>query len=375
MEKLNLITLSIPAFFILIGIELLFDKLRKSRLYRFNDTVSNLNAGIVSQVVGVFTKFATIGVYIWLYDHVRIFKNIPNNWFTYILLFIGVDFFYYWFHRLSHEVSVLWATHVVHHQSEDYNLSVALRQSATQNFGSFWFYLPLAIIGFTPQLFITIAAVQTLYQFWIHTRVINKMPAWFEYIFNTPSHHRVHHGVNPKYIDRNHGGTLIIFDRIFGTFQDEEEQVHYGITSQLQSWNIAVANFDYYAWIGQQLRKVKNPKDFLYVLVKPPGWRPEYLGGAITPKEIEADRKLYDAQSNRKIHIYIMAQFVLLLAFTSFFLFGIEKFSDMQKYVAMVFIIYTTINLGALFENKNWAKIAEPIRLLVIIPVLYFLLH
>ena len=259
---LNLITLSIPAFFILIAVELLINKMKKTNLYRLNDTISNLSSGIISQVVGVFTKIVTIGVYVWIYNNFRVFKNIPNEWYTWILLFIGVDFFYYWFHRLSHEVSVLWGTHVVHHQSEEYNLSVALRQSATQTFGSFWFYLPLAFIGFSPTLFATIAAIQTLYQFWIHTRLIDKMPAWFEYFFNTPSHHRVHHGVNPKYIDKNHGGTLIIFDRMFGTFQLEEEEVHYGVTSQLKSWNIAVANFDYYGWILQQLSKVKNAKDF-----------------------------------------------------------------------------------------------------------------
>ena len=377
---LNLITLSIPAFFILIAVELLINKMKKTNLYRLNDTISNLSSGIISQVVGVFTKIVTIGVYVWIYNNFRVFKNIPNEWYTWILLFIGVDFFYYWFHRLSHEVSVLWGTHVVHHQSEEYNLSVALRQSATQTFGSFWFYLPLAFIGFSPTLFATIAAIQTLYQFWIHTRLIDKMPAWFEYVFNTPSHHRVHHGVNPKYIDKNHGGTLIIFDRMFSTFQLEEEEVHYGVTSQLKSWNIAVANFDYYGWILQQLSKVKNAKDFFLVLLRKPGWRPAYLGGAIVPKEIDTQRQLYDAQSNRNVHIYIVFQFALLLAFASFFLFGVgdaehPKFNTLQKYIATFFIIFSVINIGGLFENKNWSKPAEIIRLLCIPIVLYFLLH
>ncbi len=374
MEKLNLITLSIPAFFILIVVELIIDKFKKSHLYRMNDTVSNLNAGIVSQVVGIFTKILTLGVYIWLYNNYRIFNEIPNTWYTYILLFIGVDFFYYWFHRMSHEVSVLWGTHVVHHQSEEYNLSVALRQSATQTFGSFWFYLPLALIGFSPILFATIAAIQTLYQFWIHTRLINKMPTWFEYVFNTPSHHRVHHGVNLKYIDKNHGGTLIIFDRIFGTFQIEEEEVHYGVTSQLKSWNVAIANFDYYAWIVQQLSKVKNSKDFLLVLIKPPGWRPEYLGGAIVPKEIDVDRKLYDADAKPKMHIYIAIQFILMLLFVSYFLFQVEKFSVQKQLVATFFVVLSAITIGSLFENNKWIRWLEIFRLLIIIPVLYFLI-
>lgn len=369
----SLIVYSIPAFFILIAIELIIDKIKKTHLYRLNDMVSNINTGIVQQVTGVLLKLFNIGVYIWIYDNYRI-TTIPLTWYSWILLLFGVDFFYYWFHRLSHEVSVLWGTHVVHHQSEEYNLSVALRQSATQVFGSFWFYLPLAFMGFDPIAFITVAQIQTLYQFWIHTRLIGKMPAWFEFILNTPSHHRVHHGVNLKYIDKNHGGTFIIFDRIFGTFQEEEEEVHYGVTSQLKSWNVAVANFDYYGWIVKQLTHVKNIKDFLLVLIKPPGWRPAYLGGAIVPKEIDVNRKLYDVTTSKNTQIYIVIQFLLLLAFVSFFLFGISKFSLPQQCIAILFIVFTSINIGALFENKKWAKAAEIIRMLSAIPVLYFLL-
>jgi alkylglycerol monooxygenase len=369
----SLIVYSIPAFFILIAIELIIDKIKKTHLYRLNDMVSNINTGIVQQVTGVLLKILNIGVYIWIYENYRI-TTIPLTWYTWILLLFGVDFFYYWFHRLSHEVSVLWGTHVVHHQSEEYNLSVALRQSATQVFGSFWFYLPLAFFGFDPIAFITVAQIQTLYQFWIHTRLIKRMPAWFEFIFNTPSHHRVHHGVNPKYIDKNHGGTFIIYDRIFGTFQQEEEEVHYGVTSQLKSWNIAVANFDYYGWILQQLVKVKTLKDFFFVLVKAPGWRPAYLGGPIVPKEIDTTRQLYDADTKPTMHIYIVVQFVLLLAFVSYFLFGIEKFSFVKQLTGVAFIVLSTITIGTLFERKKWAAILEVIRLLLAVPVLYFLI-
>ncbi len=369
----SLIVYSIPAFFILIAIELIIDKIKKTHLYRLNDMVSNINTGIVQQVTGVLLKILNIGVYIWIYDNYRI-TTIPLTWYSWILLLLGVDFFYYWFHRLSHEVSVLWGTHVVHHQSEEYNLSVALRQSATQVFGSFWFYLPLAFMGFDPIAFITVAQIQTLYQFWIHTRLIKKMPAWFEYVFNTPSHHRVHHGVNPKYIDKNHGGTFIIYDRIFGTFQEEEEEVHYGITSQLKSWNIAIANFDYYGWIVKQLTHVKNIKDFFLVLLKPPGWRPAYLGGPIIPKEIDTTRELYDADTKPTMHIYIVVQFILLLAFVSYFLFGIEKFNFEKQLVGIAFIVLSTITIGTLFEQRKWAAILEVIRLLLAIPVLYFLI-
>lgn len=368
----QLIIYSIPAFFILIAVELIIDKIKKTHVYRLNDAISNINCGIVQQVTGILLKFLSIGVYIYIYENFRL-TTVPLTWYTWILLFIGVDFFYYWFHRLSHEVSVLWGTHVVHHQSEEYNLSVALRQSATQVFGSTWFYLPLAFVGFYPISFIVVAQIQTLYQFWIHTRLIDKMPAWFEYIFNTPSHHRVHHGVNPKYIDKNHGGTLIIFDRIFGTFQKEEEEVQYGITTPLNSWNVVVANFSYYDWLAKQAAQVRSVIDFFKVLLLPPGWRPAYLGGAIVPKEIPADRKLYDADSSKSMHIYIVIQFALLLGFVSAFLFSVEKIDIYRQVVGVGFIVLSSLTIGSLFERKKWAAILEIIRIILAIPVVYYL--
>ena len=218
-----------------------------------------------------------------------------------------------------------------------------------------------------------VAQIQTLYQFWIHTRFIEKMPTWFEFVFNTPSHHRVHHGVNPKYIDKNHGGTFIFYDRIFGTFQREEEKVYYGTTSQLKSWNIAVANFDYYGWVASQLSKVKNIKDFFLVMIKAPGWRPDYLGGPIVPKEIDTSRALYDADIFPQMHVYIITQFVTLLAFVAYFLFSIEKFDIYQEIVSVCFIILSTISIGTLFEAKKWSKMLEFIRLLLAIPLLFYL--
>ena len=222
--EFNYITLSIPIFFLLIGIELIVGRLKKEKLYRFNDALTNINLGIGSQVVGIMTKGLLFLAYLYLYEN-RIF-TFENTWVTWLFLFLGVDFFYYWFHRASHEINAMWAAHIVHHQSEDYNLSVALRQSWFQGWFSWAFYLPLAVVGFDPIMFATMASLNTLYQFWIHTTTIKTMGP-LEWIFNTPSHHRVHHGSNPKYIDRNHAGSLIIWDRMFGTFQQEEEEGKY----------------------------------------------------------------------------------------------------------------------------------------------------
>jgi alkylglycerol monooxygenase len=228
--NINPIILSIPIFFILIGMELIVDKVRKKSNYRFNDAITNISCGIGEQVTGVFFKLFIVTIYEILFEHYKLF-DIPVNWTTGILLFIGVDFFYYWFHRYSHVINLFWGGHVVHHQSEEYNLSVALRQGWFQKFFSFIFYLPLAIIGFSPIQFLTVSSLVTLYQFWIHTKNINRMGV-LEHVLNTPSHHRVHHGVNPKYIDKNHAGTFIIWDKMFGTFQEEEEEPIYGITHQ-----------------------------------------------------------------------------------------------------------------------------------------------
>lgn len=364
---MSLIVYSIPVFFLLIGIELLISKMRKLSYYRFNDSVTNLSCGIGSQISGIFLKTVTFIGYKYLYAH-SIWK-IEDTIVTGILLFIGVDFFYYWFHRLAHEISFLWGSHVVHHQSEEYNLTVALRQAALQGAFSWVFYLPLAVIGFSPVMFVTIASLQTLYQFWIHTKLINKMPAPFEYVFNTPSHHRVHHGVNPKYIDRNHGGTLIIFDRMFGTFQAEEEEVVYGITKQPKSWNPLWVNFEYWVELFADVFKVKKIRDGVYMLVKMPGWKPAEMGGLgefkeVTPQTFEK----YDTEISRGLTYYVWVHFILILAGTTLFLNMLKddpfKSSLLLQLGFSVVIVLALVNIGGIFERKSWLPAMEFLRLI-----------
>ncbi|MCB0668907.1 MAG: sterol desaturase family protein, partial [Saprospiraceae bacterium] len=311
---------------------------------------------------------------VYLYDHYRVF-DIGDSLFTWILLFIGVDFFYYWFHRFAHEISLLWGTHIVHHQSEEYNLSVALRQSSFQGFFSMIFYLPLALIGFNPVAFVTVNAFQTLYQFWIHTKAIDKLPAWFEFIFNTPSHHRVHHGRNPKYIDKNHGGTLIIFDRLFGTFQPEEEEVIYGVTKPLASWNPVWANFDWYADMWKDLKKDMHWSDRVRLLFNKPGWLPSYLGGYRKPVEIRQDKILvFDTQIPLGLNYYILFQYLVILSLTSFFLFSLDKFNPGEQAIVSAFIIWTIASIGGLFEKKRWAFAMELVRFTVLITGIFIIL-
>ncbi len=372
---MSLIVYSIPIFFLLIGIELLITRMRRLPYYRFNDAITNLSCGIGSQITGIFMRFLTIGVYILIYQHSPFKGSIPYNILTMILLFLAVDFLYYWFHRLAHEISFLWGSHVVHHQSEEYNLTVALRQAWVQGAFSWIFYLPLAVIGFDPGMFVTIASLQTLYQFWIHTKVIDRMPGWYEYIFATPSHHRVHHGVNPKYIDKNHAGTLIIWDRMFGTFQAEEEEVVYGITTQPKSWNPLWVNFEYWIDLFKDMTRVK-PVDALKMMALAPGWKPAEMGGMLEYKEVSpVTFQKYDTKASPRLNNYIFFQFVILLLGTSAFLFGQKNLNWPQTAAASVLIIYTVQTIGALFEKRKWVVVAEILRILILSAAAFIIIN
>ena len=366
---MNLIIFAIPVFFLLIGIELLIAKMKNLSYYRMNDAIANLSCGIGSQISGIFLKAVTFVGYTYLYQH-SLWK-IENGPITFVLLFIGVDFFYYWFHRLAHEISFLWGSHVVHHQSEEYNLTVALRQAWLQGAFSWVFYLPLAVVGFSPVAFLTIASLQTLYQFWIHTKLIGKMNPVFEYIFATPSHHRVHHAVNPKYIDRNHGGTLILFDRWFGTFQEEEEEVVFGITKQINSWNPIWVNFEYWIDLFKEAFHVNSIKNFFGMMFKMPGWKPAELGGIQPLKEVTPQTfHKYDTEISPGLTNYAFFQFVIVLLGTTFFLL-LESKSPFKeswplKISAASLIIFSLLNIGAIFERKTWVLGLEYFRIIAL---------
>jgi sterol desaturase/sphingolipid hydroxylase (fatty acid hydroxylase superfamily) len=361
--KVDYIALSIPIFFILIGIEFLFSIRKKIRLYRLNDSITNISLGIGQQITGIFMKTALFFGYLHLYDHYR-FTTLETSFVVWLILFIGVDFFYYWFHRMSHEVNALWAAHIVHHQSEDYNLSVALRQSWFQNAFSWVFYLPLALAGFHPVMFLTVSSFNTLYQFWIHTRTIGKLGP-LEWILNTPSHHRVHHGSDPVYLDKNHGGTLIIWDRLFGTFKEEEKEPHYGITAPLKSWNPVWANLHYWTDLFQMASQSKGIRNKILVFLKPPGWRPDELGGSIIPKEIDDSQySKFDADASKPVSKYLLTQFTVTLLLSVWVLFSAPKLEFLPLFAASSYIIFAIAVFGAMFERKSWSAAAEKWRLI-----------
>jgi len=262
------IGLSIPFFMGLILIEYALSRRLRPASYSLSDTLTNLNCGVLDQLFALSYKAILFAVYVGVYRAAAIFELSKHSWATWILGFLLVDLGYYWWHRTSHEVNIVWAGHVVHHSSEKYNLSVALRQSLTAVMFSWIFYLPLAVIGIPPIVFAANKVINLLYQFWIHTELIGKLGP-LEWVINTPSHHRVHHGVNPRYLDKNYAGTLIVWDRIFGSFEPESEPVIYGITKPINSWNPLWANFHFWAeLIRQSFSKSRDFKTSLMAFLR-----------------------------------------------------------------------------------------------------------
>lgn len=364
--NINPVILSIPIYFGLIVIEWTYDLIQKKGIYRLSDAFGNISCGMFEQITGVFLKIISIGIYVFIYQHFKV-MDIPTTWPFIILMWIVVDFLYYWAHRWSHTINLFWLGHVVHHQSEDYNFSVALRQGALQKVFTFWVYLPMAFLGFDPVWFVLVNAFNTVYQFWIHTEQINRM-GWFGLVFNTPSHHRVHHGRNPKYIDKNHAGSLIIWDKMFGTFKEEEEIPVYGITKPNQHWDPVSSHIQPFTDLYKDMKSVNGIGNKLALLWSPPGWLPKENGGMRFPPEVEkASYHKFNIKLDRTLSIYLFIQFLFVLGGTAFFLFN---FTNFEMPVSMLFsavLTYSVISLGLLFEGRKVAWIIEILRLILLL--------
>lgn len=366
---MKLIVASIPLFFVLIGIEILAARVLDRKVYRFADSFADLGCGIIEQLLGVLVKASLFGAYLALYAHARFFDLAEDSWLVFAVCFLAVDFFYYWFHRMSHEVGAFWAAHSVHHQSEEYNLSVALRQGAFQSFFSWVFYLPLAVIGFSPTTFVTCSALNTLYQFWIHTRLIGKLGP-IEWVFNTPSHHRVHHGRNPRYIDRNHAGVLIIWDRWFGTFVPEAEEPVYGVVKPLASTNPLWANFAGWADLLAVAGRANRFLDRLRPFVAAPGWRPADQGGRIEPPEVSRPHdEPVSIPASPQRSLYVFSQFVLILALAVVALARAATLETVAYVATALTITVSLAVLSAVLEQRRGAYVLEAARVLVLIAV------
>lgn len=283
----NLIHAAIPFFVGFVLLEIVLTAIRRIPTYEAKDALSSIGMGLGNVAVGILSKTLIFGAYMFVYQY-RIF-TLENTWWMWFLLFFGDDFSYYWFHRTSHNVRYFWASHVIHHSSTKYNLATALRQTWTGGItGSFVFYLWMPLLGFHPLTIVFMHSISLLYQFWIHTELIDRLPRWFEFIFNTPSHHRVHHSSDVKYLDRNHAGILIIWDRMFGTFKEEEEHPNYGLTKNIHTYNpLRIATHE---WLDIFKDIWKNPRYTWQYLFGPPGW--SHDGSRKTSAQLRAEAKL-----------------------------------------------------------------------------------
>ncbi len=263
---------AIPAFVLLVIAEWYYSYKEQKELYEPKDAFSSMALGIGNVISGFGSKVLVFGAFFLVYKF-RIYTLDASLWWVWVLAFFGDDFSYYWFHRSSHHIRFFWASHVVHHSSQRYNLAAALRQTWTGNFtGSFVFWLWMPFVGFHPLMVMLLQQISLIYQFWIHTEAIKKMPVPFEYIFNTPSHHRVHHATNLQYLDRNHAGILIIWDRMFGTFKPEEERPVYGLTKNVNTFNPVWIAFHEWINLSKDLKRGRSVTNALKYLLNPPGW-------------------------------------------------------------------------------------------------------
>jgi len=360
MKAPNYIAFAIPFFLIFIGLELVVVRAqRRQGLYRLQDALADLGCGIGQQMAMVLVGAALLAAYAFIYRF-RLVTFPATSLAPWLIAFAVVDFAYYWWHRASHQVNILWAAHAVHHQSEDYNLAVALRQSIVTSFTSLPFYYPMAFLGVSPTVYATMVATSTLYQFWIHTEVVGKLGC-LEWVLNTPSHHRVHHAVNPQYLDRNYGATLIIWDRLFGTFTEEREPAVYGTTKPFGSFNPAWAQLQAWFEIAQKSRPLQRFRDRARFWLASPTVNPTGLAPP-SDEELRA-RSKFAVPLPLTLKLYVLLQFMPLVAATFFMLLRQLTAPREQLLVAVGLVFWALASLGALLDGKKWGYPLELLRI------------
>ena len=359
-----IITWATPVFFALIALELLVARWQGKKVYHSSDAINSLSLGVISQIAAVFTKLLTLGIYAWCAQHLALLHLPADSLWVWVSALLLYDFCYYWLHRFGHEVNILWAAHVVHHQSEDYNLSTALRQTGSGTLLGWLFYLPMAIIGYPLEVFVVVALIDLLYQFWVHTEVVGRL-GWFDRVFCSPSNHRAHHAVNDKYLDRNYGGVLIIWDRLFGTFieEDDKDPPIYGTRSPLRSWNPLWANVEVYWATLKDAWHARRWRDKLLVWFKPPGWRPADVAERFPKSDFDITRERFAPTLPAPLVIYSLIQFALLLAMGVHFLDLAKRLpaSELLGYAA--FLLLSLYALGAMTEWHRGSAWLELVRL------------
>ncbi|XP_078620676.1 alkylglycerol monooxygenase-like [Branchiostoma floridae x Branchiostoma japonicum] len=340
-----------PFFIMMILVEFVVTTLKKDTSpARLNDSISSISAGMMTQFVsGIFLKSVFAFLYMYIHENYRLLDLPWDSHVTWWTAFIVVEFFYYWFHRMSHEVNLLWAAHQGHHSSEDYNLTTALRQSAFQH--ASFFMIPMALVV-PPAAYSVHFQFNILYQFWLHTELVTSL-GFLEYILNTPSHHRVHHGRNPYCIDKNYGGTLIIFDRLFGTFAKEDEKVVYGLTHPLNTWDPVWVQVCHLTHIWRTFWATPGLTNKLSVLFKGPGWSPgkPRLGCIEDIPKVTHPEPKYDKQIPTFWSVYVAGHFAMAVIFYQELFAVAEGVTTLACLGRITFLIWTLSSIGAIMDK------------------------
>ena len=370
---MDFVPYAVPFFIALIVVELLADRWRGERNYRVADAINSLSTGVLSTTTGLLTKGVGLLTYAFALKHLALFELPTQSAWTWVFAFVLYDFCYYWLHRCGHERNILWAAHSVHHQSEDYNLTTALRQTSTGFLLSWIFYLPLAVVGVPLLVFISVASLNLLYQFWVHTRHVPKL-GWFEWFFVTPSNHRAHHAQNALYMDRNYGGVFIIWDRLFGSFQeeDENEPVIFGVTTPLASWNPLWANLQFYAQLWSDARRTESGWDKLRIWFMRTGWRPADVKAKypLAKPDLSQFRK-FEVPLDARQQIYIALQFAAYVGLGSYLMNVGEGMPTAALVLGWSVMALGLFTLGVALENRPWVLKAELLRLGLNVPLVW----
>ncbi|MBS1597655.1 MAG: sterol desaturase family protein [Bacteroidetes bacterium] len=360
--KLNLLAFAIPLFIVCMLLEYIVAKRRNISYLNLHDTVANLSIGIAERLIDVFT----IGLFYFLYDflqkHFGIYKIRPGV-LMWLLLLICTDFVWYWYHRLAHEISIFWSVHVVHHQSEDFNYTVSARITVFQSLVRTGFWSILPVIGFPAGMITSMLLIHGLYPFFIHTRVVGKLGI-LEYILVTPSHHRVHHACNEKYLDKNYGDVFIIWDKLFGTFQkeDETEPIIYGLTKQIKSYSFLWQHFHFLIELVYTAKQKSKWIDKLKVFIARPHKVPA-SSREIAEKKFHIQKR--NTQMGKPLNRYVIWQMAVTLISLFVFILFEKNIPVIQQLMVSCLIIITLINCGAIMEQKRWVVYLEISRLFI----------
>ena len=350
-DKSLVITFAIPVFFLLILIEYIYGKYVGKNTYRLNDTFTSISIGMISRYPTMLNLGFQSAVFIYISSNLNLNMLSNLNPVTWILAFLMYDLSYYWMHRMHHEIKVLWATHSVHHHGEDFNLSTALRQTSTGWLWKWVFYLPMVLIGIPGEVFVTVAGINLVYQFWVHTKHIGHL-GFLEKIFITPMNHGIHHAKNKEYIDANYGGVFIIWDRLFGTYTAELPDVKpvYGTVSALKSWNPIWANFQVFSTMLSDSIKTKKWSDKVKVWFSKTYWRPEDCIEEKDPKDFYAK---FNPEVTTDVQIFSFFQLIFTIAVSGSVLFFISEYTKMEIATIGVFIISLTSLTSMLLQSHN----------------------